>query len=257
MDLSNFGKFPSLRNKSVFVTGGGSGIGAAIVESFLDQGARVAFVDIDEAASRHLCESLRGQYGAAPHFARCDITDITALQAAIDNAGHELGGIGVLVNNAANDMRYKWQDVTPDQWDERMAVNLRHMFFAIQSVAPQMKRLGGGSIINFGSISWKVAMGGATAYTTAKAAVHGLSRGMARDLGQDGIRVNTVLPGWIMTERQKKLWLDESGEKLLDQVQCLKARIQPIDVARMVMFLASDDARMCSAQEFTVDAGWA
>jgi NAD(P)-dependent dehydrogenase (short-subunit alcohol dehydrogenase family) len=257
MDLSNFGKFPSLRGKTVFVTGGGSGIGAAIVEGFVDQGARVAFVDIDEAASRTLCDQLRGQYGAAPHFTRCDITDIQALQAVIDRTGRDLGDIGVLVNNAANDQRHKWQDVTPDYWDERMAINLRPMFFAIQSVAPQMKRLGGGSIVNFGSISWKNAMGGMPAYTTAKAAVHGLTRGFARDLGQDGIRVNTVLPGWVMTERQKKLWLDEAAEKLLDQVQCLHGRLQPEDLARMVLFLASDDARMCSAQEFTVDGGWA
>jgi NAD(P)-dependent dehydrogenase (short-subunit alcohol dehydrogenase family) len=257
MDLSNFGKFPSLRGKSVFVTGGGSGIGAAIVESFVDQGARVAFVDIDEAASRTLCDSIRSQHGVAPSFTRCDITDIFEMRAAIEKAGRDQGDIGVLVNNAANDTRHAWQDVTPDYWDERMAINLRPMFFAIQSVAPQMKRLGGGSIINFGSISWKVRMGGAAAYTTAKAAVHGLTRGMARDLGPDGIRVNTVLPGWVMTERQKKLWLDEAGEKLLDQEQCLKGRIQPVDVARLVMFLASDDARMCTAQEFTVDGGWA
>jgi NAD(P)-dependent dehydrogenase (short-subunit alcohol dehydrogenase family) len=257
MDLSNFGKFPSLRGKSAFVTGGGSGIGAAIVESFVDQGARVALVDIDEAASRALCDAIRSQYGVTPHFTRCDITDIPALQGAIEQAGCDLGDIGVLVNNAANDMRHKWTDVTPEYWDERMAINLRPMFFAIQSAAPQMKRLGGGSIINFGSISWKVRMGGAPAYTTAKAAVHGLTRGMARDLGPDGIRVNTVLPGWVMTERQKKLWLDEAGEKLLDQEQCLKGRIQPVDVARLVMFLASDDARMCTAQEFTVDGGWA
>ncbi|HEY3148347.1 MAG TPA: SDR family oxidoreductase [Dongiaceae bacterium] len=257
MDLSSLAEFPSLRDKTVFVTGGGSGIGATIVECFVDQGARVAFIDIDEAASQALCQRVRAQYGAAPRFTRCDVTDIAALQAAIEHARRDLGDIGVLVNNAANDMRHKWQDVTPDYWDERMAINLRPFFFAIQSVAPQMKRLGGGSIINFGSISWKVGMGGAAAYTTAKAAIHGLTRGMARDLGQDNIRVNTVLPGWIMTERQKKLWLDEAGEKLLDQEQCLKGRIEPVDVARMVLFLASDDARMCSAQEFTVDGGWA
>lgn len=257
MDLSNFGKFPSLRDKSVFVTGGGSGIGASIVECFVDQGARVAFVDIDEAASRALCESIRAQYGAAPHFTRCDITEIAALQAIIDKAGRDLGDIGVLVNNAANDMRHDWKDVTPDYWDERMAINLRPMFFAIQSVAPQMKRIGGGSIINFGSISWKRALSGMPAYTTAKAAIHGLTRGMARDLGQDGIRVNTVLPGWVMTERQMKLWLDEAGEKAIDREQCLKGRVQPVDLARIVLFLASDDARMCSAQEFTVDGGWA
>jgi NAD(P)-dependent dehydrogenase (short-subunit alcohol dehydrogenase family) len=257
MDLSNFGKFPSLRDKSVFVTGGGSGIGASIVECFVDQGARVAFVDIDEAASRTLCESIRAQYSAAPHFTHCDITDVAALQAIIDKAGRDLGDIGVLVNNAANDMRHDWKEVTPDYWDARMAINLRPMFFAIQSVAPQMKRIGGGSIINFGSISWKRALGGMPAYTTAKAAIHGLTRGMARDLGQDSIRVNTVLPGWVMTERQKKLWLDEAGEKAIDQEQCLKGRVQPVDLARIVLFLASDDARMCSAQEFTVDGGWA
>lgn len=257
MDLSNFGKFPSLRNKTVFVTGGGSGIGAAIVEAFVDQGARVAFVDIEEAASRSLCESVRVHYGTAPHFTRCDITDIAALQATIDKVGRDLGDIGVLVNNAGNDTRHNWKDVTPDYWDQRMAINLRPMFFTIQSVAPQMKRLGNGSVINFGSISWKTALGGMPGYTTAKAAVHGLTRGMARDLGRDGIRVNTVLPGWIMTDRQKKLWLDAAGEKLLDQAQCLKGRIQPVDVARLVLFLASDDARMCSAQEFTIDGGWA
>ncbi len=257
MDLSNFGKYPSLRDKTVFVTGGGSGIGASIVECFLDQGATVAFVDIDEDASRSLSSRLRDQYGVAPLFARCDIGDIASLQATIDRAGRDLGSIGVLVNNAANDMRHDWRDVTPDYWDERMAVNLRPMFFAIQSVAPQMKRLGGGSIINFGSISWKIAMGGAAAYTTAKAAVHGLTRSMARELGQDGIRVNTVLPGWVMTERQKKLWLTEAGERTMDEQQCLKGRVQPVDLARIVLFLASDDARMCSAQEFTVDGGWA
>ncbi len=257
MDLSNFGRFPSLGGKSVFVTGGGSGIGAAIVESFVDQGARVAFVDIDDAASRALCDAIRHQYGAAPSFTRCDITDIAAMQAAIEQAARDQGDIGVLINNAANDTRHTWQEVTPEYWDERMAINLRPMFFAIQSVAPQMKRLGGGSVINFGSISWKVRMGGAAAYTTAKAAVHGLTRGMARELGQDAIRVNTVLPGWVMTERQKKLWLDETGERLLDQEQCLKGRIEPVDVARLVMFLASDDARMCTAQEFIVDGGWA
>src|SRR5262245_6405878 len=253
MDLSSFAKYPSLRGNTVFVTGGGSGIGAAIVESFVDQGARVAFVDIDESASQALCQAVRAQYGTTPHFTRCDITDIAALQATIDKVGRDLGDIGVLVNNAANDMRHAWQDVTPGYWDERMAINLRPFFFAIQSAAPQMKRRGGGSIIKFGSISWKVRMGGAAGYTTAKATV----RGMARDLGPDNIRVNTVLPGWVMTERQKKLWLHEAGQKLLDQEQCLNGRIQPVDLARMVLFLASDDARMCIAQDFTVDGGWA
>jgi len=203
MDLSHFGKFPSLRNQTVFVTGGGSGIGAAIVECFVEQGARVAFVDIEDEASRNLCSAIKRVHGAGPQFIHCDIKDVSALQSTIDKVGRDLGDIGVLVNNAANDMRHKWQEVTPDYWDERMATNLRPMFFTIQSVAPQMKRLGGGSIVNFGSISWKTALGGMAAYTTAKAAVHGMTRSFARDLGKHRIRVNTVLPGWIMTERQK------------------------------------------------------
>ncbi|HWA49620.1 MAG TPA: SDR family oxidoreductase [Dongiaceae bacterium] len=257
MDLSVFARYPGLRGRSVFITGGASGIGAAIVESFLDQGAKVAFVDIAETESRTLCDTLKAQYGAAPLFIPCDIADIAALQEAIARAGKEQGDIGVLVNNAANDMRHDWQSVTPAEWDARMAVNLRPMFFAIQAAAPMMQRLGGGSIINFGSISWKLAMGGMPAYTAAKAAVHGLTRSMARNLGPHGIRVNTVLPGWVMTERQLKLWVTAEAEQAMDAAQCLKGRIQPVDLARMVLFLASDDARMCSGQEFTVDAGWA
>jgi len=256
MDLSGFARHPRLNGASVFVTGGGSGIGAAIVEAFLDQGSKVAFVDVAREASEALCAKLAGQYGRAPLFIACDISDIAALRDAITRARSELGDIGTLVNNAANDQRHDWQEVTPGYWDERMAINLRPMFFAIQAVVPQMLRLGSGSIINFGSISWKAAQGGMPAYTAAKAAVHGLTRGMARDLGQNGIRVNTVVPGWVMTERQLKLWVDEKGERTMDEMQCLKGRIVPADLARMVLFLASDDARMCSAQQFTVDAGW-
>src|SRR5262249_11606072 len=152
------------------------------------------------------------------------ITDVVALRDAIGRAGSELGDVGILVNNAASDTRHDWRAVTPDYWDQRMAINLRPMFFAIQAVVPQMLRLGGGSIINFGSISWKAAQGGMPAYTSAKAAVHGLTRGMARDLGQSGIRVNTVVPGWVMTERQLKLWVDEEGERTMDRMQCLKGR---------------------------------
>lgn len=256
MDLSGFARYPRLHEKTVFVTGGGSGIGAAIVECFIDQGCRVAFVDIARAESEKLCAALTSQYGRAPLFIPCDITDIAALREAIARAGAELGEIGVLVNNAANDTRHDWRDVSPEYWDERMSINLRPMFFAIQAAAPQMLRLGGGSIVNFGSISWKSATGGMPAYTTAKAAVHGLTRGMARDLGQSGIRVNTVVPGWVMTERQLALWVDAEAERTIDRMQCAKGRIMPVDLARMVLFLASDDARMCTAQEFTVDGGW-
>ncbi len=256
MDLSGFARYPGLKDRTVFVTGGGSGIGAAIVESFIDQGSRTAFVDIDVKASERLAAGLKRRYGRTPLFIPCDIKDIPALQAAVAQVGKELGPIGVLVNNAANDTRHDWEDVTPDYWDERMAINLRPMFFAIQATVPQMRRLKGGSIINFGSISWKIPQGGMPAYTTAKAAVHGLTRGMARDLGKHGIRVNTVVPGWVMTERQLKLWVTPETEKALDEAQCLKGRIQPVDLARMVLFLASEDARMCTAQEFTVAAGW-
>lgn len=257
MDLSSFAKYPSLRDRTVFITGGGSGIGASIVECFVDQGSRVGFVDINREAGDKLTADLKAQYGTAPLFVPCDITDIAALQGAIDKTQAELGDIAVLVNNAANDQRHDWQGVTPEYWDERMNILLRPMFFAIQRVAPQMKRLGGGSIMNFGSVSWKLAMGGMPAYTTAKAATHGLTRTMARDLGQDHIRVNTVVPGWVMTERQLKLWVNAEAEKTLDAQQCMKGRVQPVDLARMVLYLASDDARMCSAQEFTVDGGWA
>lgn len=257
MDLSQFARYPSLQGKSVFVTGGGSGIGAAIVESFVDQDAKVAFVDIAREDSERLAADLAGRYGRRPLFLPCDITDIAALQGAIAEAVRVNGPVDVLVNNAANDQRHDWREVTPAYWDERMAVNLRPMFFAIQAVAPAMQKAGRGSIINFGSVSWKLLMGGMPAYTAAKAAVHGLTRGLARDLGKDGIRVNTVVPGWVMTERQLKLWVTPEGEATMDQQQALKGRVMPVDLARMVLFLASDDARMCSGQEFTVDAGWA
>ena len=257
MDLSKLARHPGLKGRSVFITGGGSGIGAAIVEAFLDQGAKVAFADINAEASEKLSADLKVQYGSAPLFIRCDLKDIPALQAAVARAGKEHGDVSVLVNNGANDQRHTWEEVTPEYWNDRIATNLSHVFFAMQAAAPQMKRAGGGSIVNFGSISWKLAMGGMAGYTASKAAMHALTRGMARDLGPDKIRVNTVLPGWIMTERQKTLWLTPEADAMREAAQCLKVRIEPMDVARMVLFLASDDARACTAQEFTVDAGWA
>jgi NAD(P)-dependent dehydrogenase (short-subunit alcohol dehydrogenase family) len=248
--------YPSLKDKVVFVTGGGSGIGASIVEGFVRQGAKVGFVDIDEAASSKLVRKVKGT-GPAPRFIRCDVRDIEQLRAAISTVQAEFGDIGVLVNNAARDDRHSIESVTVEYWDERLAVNLRHKFFASQAVIEQMKRLGGGSIINFGSISWMTATGGMPAYTTSKSAVHGLTRGLARDLGPFNIRANTVSPGWVMTERQKKLWVTPEGEKQMDQLQCLKGRLQPEDLANMVLFLASDDAKMITSQNFVVDAGWA
>jgi NAD(P)-dependent dehydrogenase (short-subunit alcohol dehydrogenase family) len=247
--------YPSLRDRVVFLTGGASGIGAAEVAAFAAQGARVAFVDIADNAAAEVVAKARAAGHPEPFFQHCDLTDIAALRASVARAGERLGPITVLVNNAANDQRHRWEDVTPEYWDERLAVNLRHQFFAIQAVAPMMKAAGGGSIVNFGSVSWHVGQGGMPAYTTAKAAVEGLTRGMARDLGPDNIRVNCVVPGWIMTERQIRLWLTPEGEANLIRSQCLKRKLVPEDVARMVLWLAADDSRMCTSQLFVVDAG--
>jgi NAD(P)-dependent dehydrogenase (short-subunit alcohol dehydrogenase family) len=249
--------YPDLAGKAVFVTGGGSGIGAALVEAFVGQGARVAFVDIAEEPSRALVAKLsNGGGGRAPLYIPCDIRDVGALKAAVAHAGAELGDLAVLMNNAANDERHAVLDVTPEYWDERMAINQRPMFFAAQAAIPQMQRRGGGSIVNFGSISWLLGQGGMPAYTTAKAAVHGLTRGLARDFGRDGIRANSLLPGWVMTERQKALWLTPEADAERRKGQCLDFFIQPDDIAQMALFLASDAARAITSQEFVVDAGW-
>ncbi len=247
--------YPSLRDRVVFVTGGASGIGAAEVEHFAAQGARVAFVDIAEEHAATLTTRLKDAGHPEPFFQKCDITDTAALRAAIAAAASRLGPITVLVNNAAHDQRHRWQDMTPEYWDDRMAVNLKHQFFAIQAVAPMMAKAGGGSIINFGSISWHMAQGGMPAYTTAKAAVEGLTRGMARDLGADNIRVNCVIPGWIMTERQIALWLTPEAEADLMRAQFLKRRVMPEDVARLVLWLAADDSAMCSGHLWYADGG--
>jgi NAD(P)-dependent dehydrogenase (short-subunit alcohol dehydrogenase family) len=255
-----FAHYPSLRDRVVLVTGGASGIGAEQVTQFVRQGAKVAFLDIAEEAAGLLIAGLRAERLAGgqlspPLFLPCDLRDIAALRTAIAEVGRRLGAITVLVNNAANDQRHGYEDVTVEYWDERMATNLRHQFFAIQAVAPMMRASGGGSIINFGSISWHTSQGGMPAYTSAKAAVEGLTKGMARDLGGDGIRVNTVIPGWIMTQRQIDLWLTPDAEANLLRTQCLKTKLVPADVARMVLWLASDDSRMCTSQSWVVDAG--
>jgi NAD(P)-dependent dehydrogenase (short-subunit alcohol dehydrogenase family) len=253
--MSGFAIYPSLRDRVVFITGGASGIGAAEVAHFAAQGARVAFVDIAEAPARALVARLVEAEHPEPFFQPCDITDTAALQAAIAAAAARLGPITVLVNNAANDQRHRWQDMTPEYWDERMAVNLKHQFFAIQAVAPMMAAAGGGAIVNFGSISWHAGQGGMPAYTTAKAAIEGLTRGMARDLGPDNIRVNCVIPGWVMTERQVTLWLTTEAEANLMKAQCLKTKVMPDDVARLVLWLAADDSRICTSQLWVVDGG--
>ena len=249
--MTEFARYPSLEGKSVIVTGGASGIGAATVAAFAAQGAKVGFLDRDAESAAALKDSTDGTVD----YELCDLCDIEALRAGITALAERHGPATVLANNAARDDRHKWQDVTPEYWDERQATNIRHMFFAIQAVAPGMIAAGGGSIINLGSNSWWEAQGGFPAYTTAKSAVHGLTRTMARDLGEHRIRVNTVVPGWIMTERQKELWATpEALEKHL-QRQCLPDLIEPVYVARMVVFLASDDASACTANNFFVEAG--
>jgi NAD(P)-dependent dehydrogenase (short-subunit alcohol dehydrogenase family) len=246
-----FAIYPSLAGASVLVTGGASGIGEYLVRSFAEQGARVGFLDIDAARGAALAAEL----GDAVRFAPCDLRDIAALQRAVAELKAAQGPATVLVNNAARDDRHGWEDVTPDYYDERIATNLRHMFFAIQAVAPDMVAAGRGSIVNMGSNSWWEAGGGMPVYTTAKAAVHGMTRSFARDLGPHRIRVNTVVPGWVMTERQKALWV--TPEKLDAQLrrQCLPDPIDPVYLARMVLFLASDDSAMCTANNFMVEAG--
>jgi NAD(P)-dependent dehydrogenase (short-subunit alcohol dehydrogenase family) len=252
----HFAKYPSLHGCVVFITGGASGIGGSVVEHFCAQGSRVAFVDIAAEAGAALAARIAERGDTRPLFMACDLRDIDSLRAAIERTCLALGPIRVLVNDAANDDRHKAEEVTVAYWDDRFAVNLRHQFFAAQSVIPQMKAAGGGSIINFGSVSWMNAEGGYAAYTAAKAAVHGLTRSLARDFGPDRIRVNTVVPGWVMTERQVKLWLDPEGERQIQENQCLKEKLYPPDIARMVLFLAAEDSRLCTAQNFVVDAGW-
>jgi NAD(P)-dependent dehydrogenase (short-subunit alcohol dehydrogenase family) len=256
MAESAYASYPSLAGRTVFVSGGASGIGQSIVRAFAAQGAKVGFVDLLEKEGSALAEELRDE-GAKAHFVACDITDIAALKRAIAEIAARLGTMTVLVNNAANDTRHDWQAETPESWDTRVAVNLKHFFFAIQAIVPGMIEAGGGSIINFGSISWMIGQGGMPVYTTSKSAVHGMTRSFARDLGKHRIRVNTVAPGWVMTRRQLELWVDESTDKLIAERQCLPDRLKPEDVARLVLFLASDDSAMCSAQNFIIDGGWA
>ena len=249
----SFALYPSLKETVVFVTGGASGIGAEIVREFAAQGSRVGFVDIDETGGAALAGELEDQ--GAVRFEACDLRDISALKRAFAALQGALGPAGVLVNNAARDDRHGWEDVSPDYYDERIATNLRHMFFATQAVAPGMIAAGGGSIVNMGSNSWWQASGGMPAYTSAKAAVHGMTRSFARDLGPHRIRVNTVVPGWIMTERQKQMWATPEALERHHARQCLPDVIEPVYVARMVLFLASDDAAMCTANNYMVEAG--
>ena len=246
--------YPSLAARKVIVSGGGSGIGEGIVEAFVRQGAAVAFVDILDAPSEALVARM-SDADVPPIFVHCDIRDCADYGAKIETLIGRLGGCDVLINNAGNDDRHKLADITPAYWDERMAVNLKHQFFAAKAVISSMKAAGHGSIINLGSISWHLGLEELTIYQTAKAAIEGRTRSLARELGRDGIRVNTIIPGNVQTPRQMK-WYTPQGEAEIVAAQCLDGRIQPSDVAAMALFLASDDARFCTAHNYWVDAGW-
>lgn len=247
--------YPSLRGKTVIISGGGSGIGEAMTTLFAQQGAKVGILDIADDASKALADRLNAD-GAEVRYEHCDVTDTGALRQAIANVRAAFGPIGILINNAAHDERHKFEDVTPEYWDERIAINIKHQFFASQAVVDDMKSLGGGSIINMGSTSWMIGIGGMACYTASKSAVLGLTRSLARDLGEFNIRVNSIAPGWIMTERQKELWLTPEAEVDIFKNQCLKRFLVPEDIARPVLFFASDESGACTNQSYIVDGGW-
>ena len=253
--MTNHAIYPSLVDRCVFITGGATGIGESLVEHFVAQGSKVGFIDINAAAGNSLAARLRDARNP-PLFIEADITEITALRGSIDQVRARFGPITVLVNNAANDTRHPIDSVTPESWDEGIAVNLKHQFFAAQAVIADMKAAGGGSIINFGSISWMLKQGGMPVYTTSKSAIQGLTRSLARDLGPFNIRVNTVVPGWVMTERQVTMWLTDEGRADIASGQCIQQELKPEHLAKMVLFLAADDSAMCTAQNFNVDGGW-
>lgn len=247
--------YTDLEGKVVLVTGGGSGIGEAIVRRFVDQKCKVAFIDVAREASENLVRELAGR-GHAVHFEHADLRDIDALRNAVARIRAALGPVAILINNAAHDERHATPDVTPEFWDDRIAVNLKHQFFAAQAVLPDMQAAKQGVIINFGSISWMIGQGGMAAYTACKSAILGLTRSLARDYGADNIRVNAIAPGWIMTQRQIDKWLTPEAEKEVMQRQCLKRKLYPDDVAKFTVFLASDEAAGCSNQQYVVDGGW-
>ena len=246
--------YSDLESKVVLVTGGASGIGASIVGAFARQKAKVGFLDIDKGSAARVVDELASQ-GTPVHYEYCDLTDIEQLRGAIGRVRAKLGPIRVLINNAARDDRHATESVTPEYWDDRIAVNLKHQFFAAQAVLPDMQAANDGAIVNFGSISWMTGQGGMAVYTAAKSAVLGLTRSLARDYGSYNIRVNTIVPGWIMTERQVEKWLTPEGEANLMKLQCLKRKLYPDDISRVVVFLASEEASACTSQQYVVDGG--
>jgi NAD(P)-dependent dehydrogenase (short-subunit alcohol dehydrogenase family) len=256
--MSEMARYPCLAGQVVFISGGASGIGEALVRAFAAQGAQVAFVDLAEAAGQALQVELNAQVPQTGRclFQACDVTDTAALRTAIAQAREALGPIAVLINNAANDARHRLEELTPEFFNRTVAVNLQHQVFAAQAVLEDMTQLGGGSIINLGSTSWMIKGAGYPLYASCKAAVRGLTRALARDLGPRRIRVNSLVPGWVMTPRQLAHWVTPQAEREIDAAQCLPGRLQAEDVAQMALFLASSASRMCTAQDFIVDAGW-
>jgi NAD(P)-dependent dehydrogenase (short-subunit alcohol dehydrogenase family) len=247
--------YPSLKGRTVLVTGGGSGIGESIVEHFAAQGSKVGFIDLKEKESKALAARLRRKRQKV-HAEIADLTDIAALRQAIANIRKALGPITILINNAAHDERHTIEDLTPEYFDDRIAVNLKHQFFCIQAVLPDMKKAGGGSIVNMTSATWLLGFSGLPVYAAAKAAVYGMTRGLSRDLGQYNIRLNTVAPGWIMTERQQSLWLTPEAEKQLMKDQTVKRKLYPDDMSRLALFLASDESGAVANQNIVADGGW-
>jgi D-xylose 1-dehydrogenase len=254
--MESLTKFAGLEGVVVLVTGGATGIGSSIVETFLRQGSRVIFLDKNANAGRDLIARLTPGAKITPEFVFADLNDLHSLKVTIESIQERAGPVRILVNNAASDERHAMEEVTPEYWRERLSANLDHYFFCIQGVAPAMEAAGGGSIVNVGSCAWRLGFPGFPAYATAKAAIEGLTRGLARTLGPKNIRINCVAPGFVRTERQVEFWLTPELERVIFDGQCLKRFIEPADIASMVAFLASDDARSCTNQTFVIDAGW-
>jgi NAD(P)-dependent dehydrogenase (short-subunit alcohol dehydrogenase family) len=254
--MTSYARYPSLQDRGVLITGGATGIGETLVSAFAEQGARVAFIDLAAEAGHALAARLGATSRHAPRFVAADLGDVESLRAVIATLREHAGPFTVLLNNAANDKRHAVEDTTAAFWDASVAVNIRHQFFTAQAVLPDMRAAGGGSIINFGSISWMLKQGGMPAYTASKAAVQGLTRGLARDFGPHRIRVNTLVPGWVMTEKQLRLWVTEETKQEIAKGQCINQPLMPDDIARMALFLAADDSAMCTGQDFIVDGGW-
>lgn len=254
--MSPFATYPSLIDRAILITGGATGIGAAFVAHFAQQGARVAFLDIDQEPATALCASLQ-EARHAPVFLPCDVTDVSALRQSIATASAAVGPIRVLINNAANDRRHRLQDTTPEEFEQSIGVNLRHHYFATQAVVPGMREQGGGSVICLGSTGWMIKNAGYPMYAMAKSAVRGLVNGLARELGKDRIRINALVPGWVITDKQRELWLDEAGKEEIRRKQCMPGYLAADDIARAALFLAADDSRMCTGHDFIVDGGWA